>query len=209
MQYRTRVKFCGITRLADAQLAVELGVDALGFVFYTPSPRYISPVDAAEIMSQLPPFICKVGLFVDAGPAAINEIVAALPLDIVQYHGQEPAAECAEVDRPYIKAVRMSAGVDLEQQALQYAGAAALLLDSFEQNVVGGTGSVFDWSRVPATLPKPIILAGGLTDANVAEAIASVNPYAVDVSSGIERAYGLKDPEKMRNFMHEVSSVER
>jgi len=103
----------------------------------------------------------------------------------------------------------MSAGVDLEQQALQYAGAAALLLDSFEQNVVGGTGSVFDWSRVPATLPKPIILAGGLTDAYVADAISSVNPYAVDVSSGIERAYGLKDPEKMRNFMHEVSSVER
>jgi phosphoribosylanthranilate isomerase len=208
MLHRTRVKFCGITRLDDAKVAIELGVDALGFVFYPPSPRYLTVAAAAAIMEQLPPFICKVGLFVDAGQSVLASIIEALPLDLLQFHGDESAADCAASGRPYIKAVRMSPDVDLAASARQYTDARALLIDSFDAATVGGTGSVFDWARVPDSLPKPIILAGGLTCTNVTAAITAIKPYAVDVSSGIESAKGIKDPEKMRRFMDEVAASE-
>jgi phosphoribosylanthranilate isomerase len=204
MRARTRVKFCGITRFDDAQLAVELGVDALGFVFYEKSPRYVAAGEAAEIIRRLPPLVCKVGLFVDAHPDEVTKILADVPIDVVQFHGEESAAECDRAGRPYIKVVRMSDGVDLAAEAARFPGAAALLIDAYDAETVGGTGNAFDWTRVPAMVPKPIVLAGGLDASNVARAIATVRPYAVDVSSGIERDKGIKDPVKMSEFMQEV-----
>jgi phosphoribosylanthranilate isomerase len=204
MQHRTRVKFCGITRFEDARLAVELGVDALGFVFYEKSPRYISTADAADIIRRLPPLVSKVGLFVDAKSEDVASVLAAVPIDVVQFHGAESAADCERVGRPYVKAVRMSDTVDLAAEAARFTAAAALLVDAYDADLVGGTGAVFEWSRVPAGLAKPIILAGGLDASNVGRAIATVKPYAVDVSSGIEREKGIKDPAKMQEFMREV-----
>ncbi len=204
MRARTRVKFCGITRFEDAQLAVELGVDALGFVFYEKSPRYVGAEDAAEIIRRLPPLVCKVGLFVDADPDDVAALLADVPIDVVQFHGEESAVECGLAGRPYIKAVRMSEGVDLAAEAARFPGAAALLVDAYDAEIVGGTGNAFEWTRVPAMVAKPIILAGGLDAANVARAIATVRPYVVDVSTGIERDKGIKDPVKMSAFMQEV-----
>jgi phosphoribosylanthranilate isomerase len=204
MRHRTYVKFCGITRYEDARLAVELGVDALGFVFYEKSPRYISVEDAAEIIRRLPPFVCKVGLFVNACFDDVARILGHAAIDVVQFHGEEPAAVCELAGRPYVKALRVSAELDLTTEAARFASAAALLIDSYDTDLIGGTGNVFDWARVPATLPKPIILAGGLDASNVARAIETVKPYAVDVSSGIERDKGIKDPAKMLQFMNEV-----
>ncbi len=204
MQHRTRVKFCGITRYEDARLAVELGVDALGFVFYEESPRYVSVDEAADIIRQLPPFVSTVGLFVNASFGEVASIVDAAGIDIVQFHGAETAAECERIGRPYVKALRMSDEIDLVVEADRYPTAAALLIDSYDPTVAGGTGAAFEWTRVPATLRQPIILAGGLDAANVAHAIASVQPYAVDVSTGIEFDKGIKDPVKMRKFMQRV-----
>ena len=204
MQHRTRVKFCGITRYEDARLAVELGVDALGFVFYEESPRYVSVDEAADIIRQLPPFVSTVGLFVNASFGEVASIVDAAGIDIVQFHGAETAAECERIGRPYVKALRMSDEIDLVVEADRYPTAAALLIDSYDPTVAGGTGAAFEWTRVPATLRQPIILAGGLDAANVARAIASVQPYAVDVSTGIEFDKGIKDPVKMRKFMQRV-----
>ncbi len=204
MQHRTRVKFCGITRYEDARLAVELGVDALGFVFYEESPRYVSVDEAADIIRQLPPFVSTVGLFVNASFGEVASIVAAAGIDIVQFHGAETAAECERIGRPYVKALKMSDEIDLVIEADRYPTAAALLIDSYDPTVAGGTGAAFEWTRVPATLRQPIILAGGLDAANVARAIASVQPYAVDVSTGIEFDKGIKDPVKMRKFMQRV-----
>lgn len=204
MQHRTRVKFCGITRYEDARLAVELGVDALGFVFYEESPRYVSVDEAADIIRQLPPFVSTVGLFVNASFGEVASIVDAAGIDIVQFHGEETAADCERIGRPYVKALRMSDEIDLVVEADRYPTAAALLIDSYDPMVAGGTGAAFEWTRVPATLRQPIILAGGLDAANVAHAIASVQPYAVDVSTGIEFDKGIKDPVKMRKFMQRV-----
>lgn len=188
---------------------MALGVDALGFVFYGPSPRHITIARAAEIVARLPPFVCKVGLFVDADTATIREVLAHVPIDIVQFHGEESAEECEQIDRPYIKAIRMAEDVELPEVAERYGSAAGLLLDACEPGAVGGTGSAFDWSRVPAGLARPIVLAGGLDAANVGEAIRTVRPFAVDVSSGIERGKGVKDPARMTEFLNEVWSVER
>ena len=209
MEHRTRVKFCGITRLDDAIEAVKLGVDALGFVFHDKSPRNIAAAEAQAIIRQLPPFVSIVGLFVDPDRDTLAAILADVPLDLVQFHGAETASECADLARPYIKAVRMADGVDLTREIDRYVGAQALLIDAFDEELVGGTGAVFDWSRVPSTLSKPIILAGGLDASNVARAIATVRPFAVDVSSGIEKEKGIKDVIKMQQFMQEVRNIER
>jgi phosphoribosylanthranilate isomerase len=209
MLHRTRVKFCGITQYEDAAAAVALGVDALGFVFYGPSPRNIPVEQASAIIAKLPPLVCKVGLFVDAGIDTVRAVLDAVPIDVVQFHGNEAADECEQAGRPYIKAIRMAPEVDLHAASERYKSASALLLDAFVADAVGGTGLAFDWSRIPGSLPQPVILAGGLTTANVAAAIKAVRPYAVDVSSGIERSRGIKDPEKMKQFMIEVKSVER
>jgi phosphoribosylanthranilate isomerase len=209
MLHRTRVKFCGITQYEDAAAAVALGVDALGFVFYGASPRNIAVAQAAAIIAKLPPLVCKVGLFVDAGIESVRTVLEAVPIDIVQFHGNETANECEQAGRPYIKAIRMAPEVDLHAEAERYANASALLLDAYTNDAVGGTGLAFDWARIPRNLSRPIILAGGLSSANVAAAIKVVGPYAVDVSSGVERSKGIKDPDKMKQFMIEVNSVER
>lgn len=201
---RTRVKVCGITRVEDAINAVESGADAIGFVFFEKSPRYINKEMADEIAKVLPPFISKVALFVNASEIEIKSVLETVPVDLLQFHGEERPEECRCYGRPYIKAVRMNNNVDLYKICDDYADASALLLDSFIEGTQGGTGQTFDWSRVPSDLTKQIILAGGLTVENVAGAISKVSPYAVDVSGGVESEKGIKDAAKMEKFIQEV-----
>lgn len=198
---RTRVKICGITRIEDALLATQLGADALGLVFYAPSPRAVQITQAQEIVQALPPFVTTVGLFVNAGVAEVQATLQAVPLDLLQFHGEESPEYCAQFNRPYIKAIRMQASTDLVQLAREYATAQALLLDTYVAGVQGGTGIAFDWQQVPHEFSKPLILAGGLNPDNVQAAISQVRPYAVDVSGGVEASKGIKDPEKLIAFM--------
>lgn len=198
---RTRVKICGITRREDASAAVGAGADALGFVFHAPSPRHVEIQRAREIARSLAPFVTRVGLFVNAGRDFIAGVVDEVGIDLIQFHGDETPQDCAGYGRPYIKAIRMKPDVDLAAERRRYADAAALLLDAYEPGVKGGTGQTFDWDRIPAALAGEIILAGGLTPDNVAEAIRRVRPYAVDVSGGVERDKGIKDPQKIKRFM--------
>lgn len=203
---RTRVKICGITRLEDARDAISAGADALGFVFYPPSPRNISPVQAAAIVRELPAFICTVGLFVDADPAFVETVLRAVPLDLLQFHGDELEAACNRYGRPYIKAIRMRDDIDLAQMAQNYHSSRGLLLDTYVAGQAGGTGQTFDWNRIPRSLSKPVILAGGLNPQNVSQAITQVKPWAVDVSGGVEQAKGIKDPQLITAFMQGVES---
>jgi phosphoribosylanthranilate isomerase len=204
---RTRVKFCGMTRPDDALVAARVGADAIGLVFYAPSPRAVSLDVARAIVSVLPPFISVVGLFVNAAHETVSEVLDQVRIDVLQFHGDEPADDCQRYGRPYIKACRVGEGTDVEALAREHVGAAALLLDTYDPALVGGTGKTFDWERVPHRLPLPLILAGGLTPENVAEAIRAVRPYAVDVSGGIEAAKGIKDAQCMQRFMDAVASV--
>ena len=204
---RTRVKYCGITRAEDAQAAADLGVDAIGLVFYPPSPRAVSIEQAQEITSVLPAFVTVVALFVDPDQQAVEQVLTDLPIDLLQFHGDESAQYCQRYDWPYIKAVRMREGVDVAAVAKEHAEARGILLDSYQAGVAGGTGQTFDWAKVPNTCQSPIILAGGLNPENVASAIEQVRPYAVDVSGGIEAAKGIKELEKMKAFMRSVESV--
>lgn len=201
---RTRVKICGITRREDALAAAELGVDAIGFVFYASSPRHIDKVGARDICRSLPPFITKVGLFVNAIAEQVHETREFVGLDLLQFHGDEDPEYCHGFDQPYLKVVRMQTDTDLAEVASRFPRASALLLDSFIDGQAGGTGKTFDWAKVPAGLPMPVVLAGGLTADNVASAIKQVRPYAVDVSSGVEHAGGIKDASKMAAFMRAV-----
>ena len=202
---RTRVKICGITRLEDALAAIRLGADAIGLVFYRPSPRAVTLEQAASIVSQLPPFVTVVGLFVNASDRQLSEVLEQVPLDLLQFHGEESPEACMGHGRPWIKAVRMRPSVDLVSVAQDYAGASGLLLDSYQSGVPGGTGQVFDWQRIPDALAAKIILAGGLNPQNVAQAIQQIHPYAVDVSGGVEAAKGIKDVEKMAAFIAGVN----
>ncbi|VAW97499.1 Phosphoribosylanthranilate isomerase [hydrothermal vent metagenome] len=202
---RTRIKYCGITQLSDALEAVRLGVDALGFVFYPPSPRNIEIEKAADIIRQLPAFISCVGLFVDSSEEFIRQVLQSTAIDILQFHGNETVTQCQRYSKPYLKAVRMKPDVDLAAVAREYSTAAALLLDTYEKGLPGGTGTSFDWGRVPESLAKPVILAGGLSADNVAKAIQTVKPYAVDVSGGIEQSKGIKDAAKMAAFVNAVN----
>jgi phosphoribosylanthranilate isomerase len=188
----------------DALNAAELGADAIGFVFYEKSPRYISVEKAAEIAESLPPFISKVALFVNATDEEIRSVLDIVPVDILQFHGEESPQTCQSYGWPYVKALRMRDDVDLLQLSNDYDDASAILLDSFVEGTQGGTGQIFDWSRVPSDLNKPIILAGGLSAENVAEAIFRVSPYAVDVSGGVEIEKGIKDAAKIEEFIQEV-----
>ncbi|MGH8563780.1 MAG: phosphoribosylanthranilate isomerase [Gammaproteobacteria bacterium] len=206
---RVRVKICGITRPGDGSLAARLGADAVGLVFHPKSPRAVTVERARAIVTALPPFVTRVGLFVNAVPDAIEAVLSAVALDVLQFHGDEPAEDCRRYGRPYIKAIRMRSDVDLRGAAAAYPDAGALLLDAFVEGIEGGTGRSFDWSRVPEDLAKPIILAGGLTPDNVTQALAVVNPYAVDVSGGVEREKGIKDEDKMRRFISGVWDVGR
>ncbi len=202
---RVRTKICGITRAADAAVAVAAGADALGFVFHQDSPRFVAPSLARELIAPLPPFPSRVALFVNPARDFVDAVLAAAPLDLLQFHGDEPPDFCAGFQRPYIKAVRMRDGVDLQATCRRYAAAAALLLDGCSETAWGGAGVSFDWDKVPDNLSRPIILAGGLTADNVRDAIARVRPYAVDVSSGVELEPGRKDKDKIAAFIREAS----
>ncbi|WP_263144246.1 phosphoribosylanthranilate isomerase [Pseudomonas sp. RIT-PI-AD] len=199
-----RSKICGITRIEDALAAAAAGADAIGLVFYPASPRAVSLAQARAIIAALPPFVTTVGLFVDASRCALGEILDAVPLDLLQFHGDESPEQCEGHGRPYIKALRVRAGEDIEAYAQAYRGASGILLDAYVAGVPGGTGQAFDWSLVPGRLSKPVILAGGLTPENVATAIRQVRPYAVDVSGGVEVGKGIKDGDKVRAFLREV-----
>jgi phosphoribosylanthranilate isomerase len=200
---RTRVKICGITRIEDALAAANAGADAIGLVF-DKSPRVVTVEQAQLICRVLPPFISVVGLFVDTGFDTVHRVLSRVPVSVLQFHGSEPPEFCRQFGRPYIKAIRMSENVDLAGAQILYADAAGLLLDAFVSGVAGGSGQSFDWSRIPATLEKPIVLAGGLTPENVADAVRRVRPSAVDVSSGVEFAKGVKDAAKISAFIRAV-----
>lgn len=204
----TRVKICGITRVEDALAAVGRGADALGWVFYDKSPRHVSLQQAAPIVRAIPPFVSKVALFVNPSAEQVRAAMAAMPLDVLQFHGEEEAAFCEQFGLPYLKAIRVKIGVDLVQYAARYATAQGLLLDAFVEGTHGGTGAAFDWSLIPRQLPLPVILSGGLHAGNVAEAIRQVRPYAVDVSSGVEVAKGIKDAAKIAGFIEEVTQID-
>jgi phosphoribosylanthranilate isomerase len=199
-----RSKICGITRIEDALAAVEAGADAIGFVFYPKSPRAVTAQQAKAIIAALPPFISTVGLFVNASACELNETLDAVPLDLLQFHGDETPEQCEGYHRPFIKALRVKAGDDIAAACKQYSKASGILLDTYVEGVPGGTGETFDWALIPKELSKPIILAGGLTSANVSQAIAQVRPYAVDVSGGVEKSKGIKDHDKIRAFMSAV-----
>jgi len=202
---RTRVKICGITRTEDALAAVNAGADALGFVFYAPSPRYISIQQAGLIFDSLPPFINKVALFVNPSREEVDEALTSLSIDVLQFHGDEDAAFCESFNKPYLKAIRVQPGTDFSKLAEDYKMASGLLFDAFDSKQYGGTGHTFDWSLLPNNYPTPLILAGGLTADNVCQAITETRPYAVDISSGVEQSKGLKDPQLIKQFMQEVT----
>lgn len=204
---RTRIKVCGLTRVEDAQAAAHLGADALGLVFYAPSPRYVSFEAAARISRSLPPFIARVGLFVNSPAADVQACLAQVPLDVLQFHGEEDAAYCRQFNRPYLKAARMRPELDLVEYAARYPDAQALLLDAYVEGY-GGGGEAFDWSMIPTELPLPRILAGGLTPENVEAAVCRVRPWAVDVSSGVESSKGIKDADKITAFIAGVRQAD-
>ncbi|PQA40156.1 phosphoribosylanthranilate isomerase [Amnimonas aquatica] len=204
---RTRVKICGITRSEDALAAVAAGADAIGFVFYAPSPRAVTAAQAAAIMAVLPPFVTTVGLFVNAAVAEVDAVLAQAPLDLLQFHGDEPEADCARHGRPWIKALRVQPGQDVAALMAAWPGASGILLDAWHPELPGGTGLRFDWGQVPGQGARPIILAGGLTPENVAEAIRQTRPYAVDVSGGVEAAKGIKSADRIQAFMTGVHAA--
>ena len=206
---RTRVKICGITRVEDAAAAIRAGADALGFVFYTKSPRYVSPAQAAKIINGLPVFVSKVGLFVNADALEVQQILAECPLDLLQFHGDETPEYCESFAKPYMKAIRMRNDVNIADAMGVYASASAILLDSYKPGVPGGTGESFDWARFPANSSQPLVLAGGLRPENAGAAIASCQPYALDVSGGVETAPGIKSALAMTRFIEAVSLADR
>jgi phosphoribosylanthranilate isomerase len=204
---RTRVKICSITRIEDANAAAAAGADAIGLVFDPRSPRVVSIEQARAVVAATPPYVTVVGLFVDAAPEAIRNVLSRVNLSLLQFHGSETPEQCRLYGRPYVKAIPMRDDVDLSVEEKRFSDAAGLLLDTFTAGMAGGSGRTFDWSRVPTRRTKPVILAGGLTPENVGEAIRRVRPYAVDVSSGVEVAKGIKDPTKIIAFIKAVRDV--
>ena len=205
---RTRVKICGITRPEHARAAASAGADAIGLMFYEPSPRFVSREYAAEICAVLPPMVSIVGVFVNPARCEIEAAVRAVPVDLLQFHGDEPPELCADAGMPYVKAVRVRTRDDIVEAAARFPHARALLLDAHHDALWGGTGRRFDWSIVPDDVEHPIVLAGGLTPENVADAIRLVRPFAVDVSGGVESAPGEKDPRSIERFIKEVAGAE-
>lgn len=204
---RTRIKICGLTREADVDAAVEAGVDAVGFVFYAKSPRAVSVAHAAALARRLPPFVTPVGLFVNAAPHELAAACAAIPTLMLQFHGDETPVQCDAVGRPYLRAARMTPGFDLLNFAQQFSSAQALLLDAHVEGY-GGGGKVFDWSLVPSGVTPPLVLSGGLSAANVTDGVLKVRPWAVDVSSGVESAKGIKDADAVRRFCEAVREAD-
>ena len=207
MNVRTRIKICGIRRESDVEAAVEAGADAIGLVFYAPSPRHQSVSRAAELARALPAFVTPVGLFVNAALPEVEAAVAAIPGLMLQFHGDETPGFCARFARPYLKAVRMVPGVDLLDSSRRFASAQALLLDA-PVEAYGGGGKVFDWSLVPASVARPVVLSGGLHAGNVIVGIQQVRPWAVDVSSGVESTRGVKDAALIRGFCEAVREAD-
>lgn len=205
---RTRIKICGITRPEDALLAAELGVDAIGLVFHAPSARHVDVDAARAIVAGLPAFVTTVGLFVDAGTDTVRRVLEAVPLDLLQFHGDEEEAWCRRFGRPWIKALRVREGQDLQDAMAAHPGAAGILLDSWSPRQAGGTGETFDWDLVPERRRGALILAGGLNPGNVGDALRRLRPWAVDVSTGVEEAPGLKSATLMREFVNAVNSAE-
>jgi phosphoribosylanthranilate isomerase len=201
---RTRVKICGITRVEDAISAVNAGADAIGLVFYAKSPRNVSVEQAQKIVAAIPPFVSTVGLFVNAKTSEIESVLSQVRLDIIQFHGDESAYDCEQIKLPYYKAIRVKPDTNLLQYEVEFKSAKALLLDTYSELAMGGTGQVFDWNLIPKNLTKPVILAGGLTANNAGSAIKQVQPYAVDVSGGVEINKGIKSAEKIAAFMQAV-----
>ncbi|MDO8959685.1 MAG: phosphoribosylanthranilate isomerase [Rhodocyclaceae bacterium] len=204
---RTRIKICGITRAMDLDAALRAGVDAVGFVFYPPSPRALSLEVAADLVRRVPPFVTRVGLFVNAEPASVRQTMAVAPIDLLQFHGEENAQYCEQFGLPYLKAARVRPELDLLEFARAYPSAQGLLLDAWVE-AYGGVGQSFDWSLIPGNLPLPMVLSGGLHAGNVAEAVAKIHPWAVDVSSGVESAKGVKDADKIAAFVAAVRTVD-
>ena len=201
MGVRTRIKICGITRVEDARVAVELGADAIGLVFYAPSPRSVDVARARAIVAAIPPFVTVVGLFVDPAQEQVESVLGVCSLNMLQFHGDEAAGFCGGFGLPYIKAARVRAGVDLVQYLSPYEAAQGWLLDAYHDQLYGGAGAPFDWKLIPRDLALPVILSGGLTPDNVGAAVRQVRPWAVDVSSGVEAAKGIKDAVKIAAFI--------
>jgi phosphoribosylanthranilate isomerase len=218
MTYRTRIKICGLTRIEDVRAAVNAGADALGFVFYAKSPRFISAPDAAKLLTGVPPFVSSVGLFVNASSDEVSEIISQAPVSLMQFHGDETAAQCAAMadmtGRPFMRALRVEptmSAADLLECEREYRDASplfsGLLLDAFVEGY-GGGGKVFDWSLIPEELAPRVVLSGGLNSHNAAEAVARIRPFAVDVSSGVEAGKGIKDAALIRAFIEAVHAAD-
>ena len=203
-----RVKVCGITRVEDALVAVQHGADAIGFVFWPQSARFVSPVQAREIVLRLPPFVSAVGVYVDPSPEWVEETSTITGVNLLQFHGEESPEFCDQFMLPYIKALRVREGMDLLQYGKLYQNAKGLLLDTYAAGMPGGTGQIFDWNLIPSDFPLPLVLSGGLNPDNVVNAIRQVRPWAVDVSSGVEVAKGIKDVNKISAFMQGVKNCE-
>ncbi|MBK6357386.1 MAG: phosphoribosylanthranilate isomerase [Betaproteobacteria bacterium] len=204
---KTRIKICGLTREEDVDAAVAAGADAIGFVFYPPSPRYITPQRAAELARRIPPFVDVVGLFVNEAPEFVRAACEALPINVLQFHGDEDAAYCSQFARPYLRAARVRPGLDLVEFASSFPDARGVLLDAFVEGY-GGGGHVFDWTLIPSNLPSYLVLSGGLTADNIGDAIRRVRPVAVDVSSGVEAGKGIKDHSKIAAFVAAVRKAD-
>jgi phosphoribosylanthranilate isomerase len=207
MTQRTRIKICGLSQESDIEAAVDAGADAVGFVLHKPSPRYVSIERFAELARRLPAFVTPVALFVNAAPELIARAIAAVPHLQLQFHGDETPAQCSAAGRPYLRAARMMEGLDLLDFAARYPDATGLLLDAHVEGF-GGGGKVFDWSLIPRDVPTPVVLSGGLHAGNVVEGILRVRPFAVDVSSGVESARGIKDARAIRRFCEAVREAD-
>ena len=208
-QTRTRIKICGLTRAEDAVAAVNAGADAVGLVFYAPSPRAVDIETARAVIEAVPAFVSVTALFVNPEPAEVQKVLDSVRIDLLQFHGDEEDDFCSQFKHPYIKAIRVRQASDVVASCMRFPGALAILLDSYKPGVPGGTGETFDWSLVPDELPKPIILAGGLTTENLALGISTVKPFAVDVSGGVEASKGIKDHGKITEFVNEVYRVDQ
>lgn len=206
---RTRIKICGITRIDDARAAIAAGADAIGLVFYPRSPRCLDIERAHSIVAELPPLVTVVGVFVNQTIEQVRETADRVCLHLLQLHGDETPAQCRRYGRPYIKGVRMHDDVDLTATARDFSDCRGLLLDTYKPGIEGGTGETFSWKRIPATVTKPVLLAGGLNPANVGEAIETVRPFAIDVSSGVEKAKGVKDAREIERLVKAVRAADR
>ena len=204
----TRIKICGITRPEDAQVAVASGADAIGLVFYAKSPRAVDAAAAREITADIAPFVTVVALFVDASVGAVEEVLASVPVDVIQFHGQETATYCEQFQRPYLKAIRIKPGIDLAGALAPYQSARGILLDSWQDGVPGGTGKTFDWQLANQQMSRPMVLAGGLDADNVGAAMTQLRPAGVDVSGGVEQSPGIKCPKRIEEFVRAVRTTD-